>query len=55
MNTELARMWKGTVLAFFKVVSRHLMGVTGENKGNLALDSWCLIEIGATYLVDANS
>jgi hypothetical protein len=55
MNTELERMWKETVLAFFKAVSWHLSGETRENNRNVGLDSWCLIGIGVTCLLDASN
>jgi hypothetical protein len=38
MNTALERTWKETVLAFFKAVSWHLRGGTGQNNRNLCLD-----------------
>jgi hypothetical protein len=31
MNNKLERIWKETVVALFKVLSRHLPGINEEN------------------------
>jgi hypothetical protein len=39
VNKELERIWNEAIVAYFKVLSRHLPGGTEENHGNLSQDS----------------
>jgi hypothetical protein len=39
MNDKLERVWKEAVVAYFKVISRHLPGGTDENQEIFIQDS----------------
>jgi len=42
VNDELEGMWKETIVAYFKVLSRHLPGGTEESHKNFSQDSLSL-------------